>query len=84
LSDEDFLIPGVLIRVPQSTLLTGTRALPAEGAATPGEINLRIAAAPTKQNILRTIADTVTALIARLDEGTFRYRPWRTMGRRSG
>jgi len=42
LRDEDFLIPGMFIRKPQTALLTSACAFAAKAAATPGETNLRI------------------------------------------
>ena len=66
--------------MPQTARLTGPRAFTAETAATPGEINLRIAATTAKQNLFRTGADTVAALIALLKKGPFRYGPRWTLG----
>jgi hypothetical protein len=78
--DEDFLVPGMFIRKPQTALATDTRAFAAEAAAPPGEINLRIAATTAKQNLFRTGADTVAALIAQLKKGPFRCGPRWTLG----
>ena len=78
--DEDFLVPGMFIRKPQTALATDTRAFAAEAAATPGEINLRVAAAAANQNLFRAGADTVAALIALLNKGPFRCCPGRAMG----
>jgi len=80
LRDEDFLIPGMSIRKLQTALVTGTRAFAAEAAAAPGEINLWVAAAAANQNLFRAGMDTVTALIAQLNKGPFRYCPRWTMG----
>jgi hypothetical protein len=80
LRDEDFLIPGMFIRKPQTAQVTGTCAFAAETAATPGEINLWVAAAAADQNLFRAGADTVTALIAAMKKRPFSYRPRRTMG----
>ena len=57
----------MFIRNPQPALATGTYTFAAEAAATPGEINLRVAAAAANQNLFRAGADTVTALIALLN-----------------
>jgi len=84
LRDEDFLIPGMSIRKLQAALATSASAFATVAAATSGEINLGVTAAAAKQNLFRAGADTVTALIANLDEGAFRYRPGWTMGYRSG
>ena len=84
LRDEDFLIPGLSIRKLQTALVTGTRAFTAEAAAAPGEINLWVAAAAANQYLFRAGADTVTALIAQLNKGPFRYCPRWTMGCRPG
>jgi hypothetical protein len=69
---------------PKTTLPTDTRAFAAETAAIPGEINLRVTAAAAKQNLFRAGADTVTALIAQMNKGPFRYCPRQTMRYRSG
>jgi hypothetical protein len=69
---------------PKTTLPTDTRAFAAETAAIPGEINLRVTAAAAKQNLFRAGADTVTASIAQMNKGLFRYCPRWTAGYRSG
>jgi hypothetical protein len=84
LRDEDFLIPGMFTLNPQTAQVTGAHTFAAEAAATPGEINLRVAAAAANQNLFRAGADTVTALIAQLNKGPFRYCPGWTMGYRPG
>jgi len=53
LGDEDFLVPGVFVRRPQITPLTGARAFTAEIAASRGKIDLRVVTAATHQNLFR-------------------------------